>query len=274
VPEADTLTLTKHHGAGNDFLVLVDPEGGTPLGADQARALCDRHLGVGADGLLTLGPPADGAALSMVLRNADGGLAEMSGNGLRCLAQAAVLAGLAAPPRFTVATAAGVRTVTYTPSEAPWLADAAVDMGPVTLGPDVGVPFEGALRARRADVGNPHLVVQVPDARAVAVAVLGPELEAAWPGGMNVEFVSTDGAGGLDLAVWERGAGVTLACGTGTCASAEVARAWGLAGDRVAVANPGGRLEVTLGAAPGDPVTLAGPVRKVAEVTVDRHMLS
>src|SRR5437016_8463666 len=103
------LRLTKHHGQGNDFLVLLDPDGRQPLDATTARFLCDRRRGVGADGVIRatlVGPGDDGAALDMELRNADGGIAEMSGNGVRCLAQAAVDAGLASPPTFVVRTLA------------------------------------------------------------------------------------------------------------------------------------------------------------------------
>ncbi len=107
------LRLTKHHGAGNDFLVLVDLDDRSALGPEVVRALCDRRFGVGADGVIRILAGSEGAALTMDLANADGGTAEMTGNGMRCLAQAAVRAGLVAPPDFTVATLGGVRTVRY-----------------------------------------------------------------------------------------------------------------------------------------------------------------
>ena len=268
------LRLTKHHGAGNDFLVMLDPDGQRSLSCEEARVLCDRHRGIGADGILRVMSGSDGAALTMELRNADGAVAEMSGNGIRCLAQAAVEAGLVAPPRFTVATAAGVRTVDYEPGAAPGTAWASVDMGPVTLGEDQPQESPGR-RARRAEVGNPHLVLFGPDPVGVDVTGLGPRLEAMEPGGLNVEFVArTETPDELVLRVWERGVGETLACGTGSCAAAEAARSWGLVGDTVRVQNPGGPLVVTLGARPGDPVTLAGPVRKVADVVLDRAGLA
>ncbi len=264
------LRLSKHEGAGNDFLVVVDADGAEALGPGLVRALCDRHRGLGADGVILVGPPAGGAELSMELRNADGARAEMSGNGIRCLAQAAVDAGLVAPPRFTVATAAGVRTVEYQAGDRPGRAWAGVDMGVVTLGEDQPQEFTDR-RARRVDVGNPHLVLLGPDPAGIDVGVLGPRLEAVHPGGMNIEFVSLAGpADTLVLRVWERGVGETLACGTGSCAAAAAAHSWGLVGRRVTVDNPGGPLEVTLGEGPGDPVHLAGPVRKVADVVVER----
>src|SRR3954471_22162805 len=111
------MRLTKHHGLGNDFLVLADPSGIRPITAELARAVCDRRRGVGADGLLRLSPGTNGAQLTMELRNADGSRAEMSGNGISCLAQAAVVAGLASDPSVTVSTDAGLRTVHVSPGD-------------------------------------------------------------------------------------------------------------------------------------------------------------
>jgi len=125
------LTLTKHHGLGNDFLVLIDLDGAHPVDEALARALCDRHRGVGADGVIRVsGGPADGSAeLTFELRNADGSPAEMSGNGMRCLAQAALSAGIVEGPVFSVATPAGSRRVTVRPAEAPGVIWASVEMG-------------------------------------------------------------------------------------------------------------------------------------------------
>jgi len=289
------LRLTKHQGAGNDFLVVVDPDDRVRLDGGQVRALCDRHFGVGADGVIRVGrgqsrPGGAEADLWMELRNADGGSAEMSGNGIRCLAQAAVDAGLVAPGRFTVATLAGVRTVTYVPGDRPGTAWASVDMGPVRLGPEVpglvgpgpggwgsgGVVEAHTARARRVDVGNPHLVLFGPDdPDDLAVTTIGPRLEAGTPGGVNVEFIAPGpGPDELRFRVWERGVGETLACGTGSCAAAGAARSWGLVGDRVLVHNHGGTLEVRLGATDDDPAVLAGPTQRVAEVTVDLATLA
>jgi diaminopimelate epimerase len=270
---------TKHEGAGNDFLVVLDPEDRMELSAAQVRLLADRRRGVGADGIIRVGPGRDGCDLSMDLHNADGGVAEMSGNGIRCLAQAAVDAGLVAPPRFTVATLGGPRTVEYAPG-APgsgW-ATASVDMGPVTLGPDQPQEFDDR-RVRTVDVGNPHLVLLGPDTAAVDVAELGPKLQAAFAGGINVEWITPAADGDRDLLefrVWERGVGETLACGTGSVAAAAAARSWDAVNPEGAVRlrNPGGVLEVVLGAAPDAPAFLAGPVRKIADVDVHPGMLS
>jgi diaminopimelate epimerase len=269
---------SKHEGAGNDFLVVLDPDDHLRLSCGQVRLLCDRRRGVGADGIIRVGPGRDGCNVSMELHNADGSGAEMSGNGIRCLAQAAVDAGLVAPPRFTVATAGGVRTVDFVAGESPGWARASVDMGPVALGPDQTQDFEDR-RARTVDVGNPHLVLFGPEVASVDLAVLGPQLQSAFADGINVEWIcrTVDGAGELlDLRVWERGAGETLACGTGSVAAAAAARSWGVVGGRdpVRVRNPGGTLEVTLGEGEQDPAFLAGPVRKVADIDIHPGMLS
>ena len=269
---------SKHEGAGNDFLVVLDRDDSIRLSVAQVRLLADRRRGVGADGIILVGPGRDGCDLSMHLVNADGSDAEMSGNGIRCLAQAAVDAGWVRPPRFTVATAAGTRTVEYAVGPADGWASARVDMGPARLGPDQAQEFDDR-RARTVDVGNPHLVLLGPDTAGVEVAELGPKLQAAFPGGINVEWITvlTDGDGDyLDFRVWERGAGETLACGTGSVAAAAAARSWhAVDGDgAVRVRNPGGMLEVTLGADERATTYLAGPVRRVADIDIHPGMLS
>ena len=272
------MQATKHEGAGNDFLVVLDPDDAITLSVAQVRLLADRHRGIGADGIIRVGPGRDGCDLSMDLRNADGSPAEMSGNGIRCLAQAAVDAGLVSPPRFTVSTPGGPRTVEYTAGDEPGWAHARVDMGPVRLGPDQPQEFDDR-RVRTVDVGNPHLVLLGPDTAAVDVAELGPKLQAAFAGGINVEWITVTGDEEgelLDFRVFERGAGETLACGTGSVAAAAAARSWGVVAGAgaVRVRNPGGLLEVTLGSGADDPAHLAGPVRKVADVDIHPGMLS
>jgi diaminopimelate epimerase len=262
----DRLQLTKHHGAGNDFLILVDIDERRPLGPELVRALCDRRFGVGADGVIRILTGREGADLSMDLTNADGTPAEMSGNGIRCLAQAAVDAGLVSPPGFSVWTLGGVRTIGYHPGDQPGVASASVDMGKAELGPDQPQQFADR-RARTVDMGNPHLVLLGPDPAGIEVAELGTRLQAIHPGGINVEFVSVGpGPDQLDLRVWERGVGETQACGTGSAAAVAAAHSWGLVGGHVSVHNPGGTLEVELGS---DGIRLTGPTRKVADIEVE-----
>ena len=258
------LAGVKLEGAGNDFIVIVAPA--AALDPAVVRALCDRHFGIGADGVIAVSPGVGGTDLVMELRNADGSAAEMSGNGIRCLAKAAVDAGLVVGPSFTVATDAGVRTVQFSPSAQQGRARAGVDMGAVVLGDEVPAPA-GALKARLVDVGNPHVVLLVENPSGVDVTAVGAALQAEHPDGVNVEFIAPVGDGELTLRVFERGVGETLACGTGSCAAAAAANGWGLVGGRVRVHNPGGALDVDLG--DGSSVELWGPVRKVADVTVD-----
>jgi diaminopimelate epimerase len=264
--DTPTLLLTKHHGAGNDFLVLVDVEDRAPLDPALVRALCDRRFGIGADGVICITDGGGQADLGMELRNADGSVAEMSGNGMRCLAQAAVAAGLVQPPAFTVMTLTGVRSVDYRPGRTPGSAEASVDMGVPVLGPDLPeCAPEG--RARHVDMGNPHLVLLGPDPSGVDVAGVGGRLQTTLEGGINVEFIALGpGPDAITLRVWERGVGETQACGTGSAAAAAAAASWGLVGETVDVHNPGGTLRVALSEGG---VRLSGPVRKVADVTVD-----
>jgi diaminopimelate epimerase len=259
------MRLTKHHGLGNDFLVLLDLDGTRPVSPEEARALCDRRTGVGADGLLRTTGGTAGAQVTMQLFNADGSVAEMSGNGIRCLAQAVFLAGLATPPTLTVATDAGLRTVRVTARRDARTHRMSVDMGAAKVVGDEPEWVEGdVLQATRVDVGNPHLVLRwgraaLPD-RDELIA-LGARIDGAVPGGVNVELVVPSATPGeLQMSVYERGVGPTLACGTGACATVAAAHEWELSGPTATVHMPGGPVEVAL----GDPVTLTGDVTSVA----------
>ncbi len=264
------MRFTKHHGAGNDFLVLVDVDRTSAYGPELVRSLCDRRRGIGADGLIRVSAGRGGADLRMELANADGSEAEMSGNGIRCLAQAAVDAGLVRPPSFTVDTGAGRVTIRGYVATGAGAASAGAELGVVKVGPEEPEPIEGR-RAATADLGNPHLVLLGGDPADVDVVVVGARLQRHRPGGINVEFVAVGSReDSLDLRVFERGVGETLACGTGSVAAAAVARSWGLVGDVVDVHNPGGDLRVTFD---GDTAVLFGPVRKVADVIVDPRAL-
>jgi len=266
-----TITLTKHHGLGNDFLVLLDVDGTTPIDAALARALCDRHRGMGADGLIRATPAAGGvgAILDFELRNADGSPAEMSGNGMRCLGQAALDAGLVTPGQpFVVATPAGPRTVTVRPGPGPAGAWASVGMGRAVIEGGDDPRCNVGHGQLRVNLGNPHLVVLGPDPAGVAVTELGPALEANVAGGQNVEFVTLGpGPDEVTMRVWERGVGETLACGTGACAAAVAVAHWGRVGRRVTVHQPGGDALVEIGE--DGTVVLSGPVARVATCLVE-----
>ncbi len=262
------IALAKYQGLGNDFLVLVDMDGSRPSGAELARAVCDRHLGFGADGLVRAAsaPAGSGAELTFDLRNADGSAAEMSGNGLRCLVHAVIDAGaVRAGPgdSLGVLTPAGRRMVYVRAFDDGWMW-AATEMGT----PEVAGPAErcnvghGQLLV---NVGNPHLVVLGPSPETVDVAVLGPALSrevGAATGGVNVEFVALGpGRDELTMRVWERGVGETRACGTGSVAAAAALHHWGRVGAKVTVNQPGGAAEVELRA--DGAAVLSGPSRRV-----------
>lgn len=246
------LTLSKHHGLANDFLVLLDLEGRVDTPPELARSLCDRRQGIGADGLITV-RRADTGELRMELRNADGGIAEMSGNGIRCLAQAVELAGLVPlDGTLPVLTDAGVKRLQLVePTGVDGVARWSVDMGPAKLEEPVG--RDGV----RVDMGNPHLVLPDDGQDLAALGAAHPDL--------NVELVRVDGDDVVTMRVWERGVGLTQACGTGSCATAAATHAWGLTGRSVTVRNPGGELHVEL--AP-DTVVLTGPAQYVGRVEV------
>ena len=255
--------LQKWHGAGNDFLVdVLDYGTAAWWTADRVRAACDRHHGVGADGVVVAEVGAEGHAgheVVMSLFNADGSRAEMSGNGIRCLAAGVRRATRGRWTELDVLTDAGLRTVEFDRDDPSW---ATVDMGEVEL---LAAPA-GAMGAAR--VGNPHVVVldevAWSDAERDARAA---DLSAA-VGGANVEFVRLEATGRVAMRVHERGVGWTMACGTGSCAVAAVLRAQGRAGDRVVVANPGGDLEVSL---LGARARLRGPVAFVGNVEWSTH---
>jgi len=245
------IRLEKYHGLGNDFLVLLDLGGKRPVEPGEVRALCDRHRGVGADGLIRVTPAPGRSDCAMELYNADGGRAEMSGNGIRCLAMAMVEAGLTGP-RLVVHTDAGDRVVTV--DDDGW---ASVDMGMAKIdAKEGGVAF--------VDMGNPHTVVEVPEGDDLDTLDLARR--AAVYGGRNVEFVVIGpGADHMRLRVWERGVGETLACGTGACAAAAAAFVWGRVGAHVTVSQPGGNATVHLET---DTIVLSGPAQHVATVEV------
>jgi diaminopimelate epimerase len=301
---AGELALTKLHGLGNDFLVVLDggaaagaspPRGAAaspptrheaagheagrretaPAGACLARRLCDRHLGIGADGLVlgTRLPPANagqtgpGAHLRFQLWNASGGEAEMSGNGIRCLAHAALDAGwVSEDVPFAVMTPAGRREVTTRRGSEPGWTWATVQMGEAKVRGEVDRCNVGHGQLL-VDTGNPHLVVLGPDPATIDVSALGPLLEASDPAGLNVEFVALGpGPDEITMRVWERGVGETQACGTGACAAAAALHYWDRVGRSVTVHQPGGAAAVELRA--DGSVTLGGPSVHIADCRV------
>ena len=267
-----TITLTKHHGLGNDFLVCdtsqLDPDVSWSLLASRC---CDRRRGVGADGLLFLsviGPDE----LSMVLHNSDGGRAEMSGNGIRCLAQAAFMAqGRSGSADYIVHTDGGVRAVHVDAVDSVTI-QASVAMGEVTaIHEPIGWAEIGADPMRpvlHLDTGNPHTVVGVEDVLVVDLLSLGLKVPH-----VNLEIVEPGPEpSAITMRVHERGAGITEACGTGACVSAWAAVQWGLTapvGGEILVHMDGGDAKVRLHEPEHGHVTLVGPAVFIARLQIE-----
>jgi diaminopimelate epimerase len=247
-------TLQKWHGAGNDFLVDVqDPKEDRTWTPARAKEICARATGVGADGLLVA---KLGDVVTMTLYNADGSIAEMSGNGARCLAAAVRRTTHSDFGELVVRTLAGERVV-HVEMASEVAGSGSVDMGEVSFGSNL----DGAWGV--ANVGNPHVAVLDDEGWSDAEREETAAKLAAQMGGANVEFVRLLAPGRLAIRVIERGVGWTLACGTGSCAVAALAKREGHSGDVVEVDNPGGTLRVELD---GYRARLSGPVRFIADV--------
>jgi diaminopimelate epimerase len=271
------MRLTKHHGLGNDFVIALEEVNG-PLHGDAtlARALCDRRRGIGADGFIigsrpsgdVTGPGGRPIDVVMHLWNADGSRAEMSGNGIRCLGQALAMARDDHEATYAVFTDGGFRELVVHDDAAHRLATVSVTMGLVGEGPAVPPSVSerlGGDRHATADLGNPHLVVLVSDLSSVDLVGTGAWIESQFDAGINVEFIATGTEpDSLDLLVWERGAGVTEACGTGATAAATLAHQWGLVGREVRVVMPGGSAEVIVAPSPDAEPILIGPSQHIA----------
>ncbi len=277
------LRVWKYQATGNDFVMTYDPEDRRALSADEVQALCDRRFGIGGDGSIRVTRGSDGRPF-MDYRNADGSLAEMCGNGLRCVALLLRDVGDVAEPSFDVETRAGTRRV-----EIALDGRVSVDMGEPNF-TKAAIPMRGpawetflhepldlggglVVTASAVSMGNPHFVLFVEDdPERFHVAHIGAVLERddRFPEGTNVEFakVSDDG---IVARVWERGSGETMACGSGACAIVVAANEAGLTGPRSSVRFPGGVLEVER--LETGSVLLTGPASRVFETTIDLDAL-
>lgn len=235
------MNFAKWHGLGNDF-VIVEADAARKINyAGMATAVCDRHFGIGADGLVTL-RPLGGSAFEMRIYNSDGSESEMCGNATRCLGLYIAGRGLATGNRFELHTRAGIiRPEVVAPGIV------RVDMGEPRFPEQVwSVTHSGEWRGSEVSMGNPHFVIPVDDMAAVRLEEWGPQIEtdALFPEKSNVEFVETLSSDRLRMRVWERGCGVTLACGTGSCAAAVAGVRTGRSGREVTVVLDGGELGV------------------------------
>jgi len=277
------LRVWKYHGTGNDFVMLEDLDDERSLSSELVAALCDRRFGVGADGVIRVTRDVEGGGdFFMDYWNADGSVAEMCGNGVRCLAKLVYERGHTRQTELDIGTRDGVKQVSLH-VEGGVVASVTVGMGPPAfarsqipmLGPAekpfLAEPFEvlgHTFKASAVSMGNPHLVLFVEDDPArTDVARIGPAVEndAMFPEKANVEFVAVAGDG-LSVRVWERGVGETMACGTGACAAVVAANEAGLVPVRSEVRFPGGTVTVERTA---DDVLLSGPAERVFEATLD-----
>jgi diaminopimelate epimerase len=282
------IRFTKMHGAGNDFVVLDETQASFALTPAQYQFLADRHWGVGADQILSVRPPPAGvdADFSYLIHNADGGQVAQCGNGARCFARFVYHRGLTSQKRLRVHTLAGLIE--------PVLEDdgtVSVDMGepvfdldriPFVPEPSAQIREDGRWTLTLAlsptvsaalalvSMGNPHAVIEVADLIQAPVALWGHALQnhPCFPERVNVGFVHIRNPQMLDLRVYERGAGETLACGTGACAAMVSLRQRGLVEEEVAVHLPGGILHIRW-QGPGYGVRLRGPATFVFDGEID-----
>jgi len=273
------MRFSKMHGAGNDF-VIVDLRAGTPAPTPAlCRVLGDRHRGVGCDQILTIEPPRSaGATASYGIWNSDGSAARQCGNGARCVAAWLARDDASLGARFQLDSPSGTHAVerleggqwrvamgvpAFDPAAIPLRVDAPRDTYSAEAG---GTP----VRFGAVSMGNPHAVIEVDDVAAAPVASLGPALQRSplFPDSVNVGFAQVVAPDRIRLRVHERGAGETLACGSGACAAAAVLMRRGRIARDAAVELPGGTLHI---AWPDDqsPVTMAGPTAFVFEGTLD-----
>jgi diaminopimelate epimerase len=276
------LRFTKYEALGNDYLVAESADVGRLLSPGFVRRLCDRHFGVGADGLLVSEAPSPSFCLRIF--NSDGSEAEKSGNGLRIYARYLWDRDHVGEEPFAVQTSGGLVTCRVASSgEA-----VSVEMGRVSFwsqdipvaGPDREVLREPldlggeGLEISAASIGNPHCVIVTPETSPRLARELGPRIEThpSFPRRTNVQFVQLLNRHAIRIEIWERGAGYTLGSGTSSCAAAAVCHRLGLCAPDVTVSMPGGRLSVEI--AEDASVSMTGPARRVAEGRLSQEFLN
>jgi len=271
------MRFTKMHGLGNDYIFVDCFQQEVAEPASVARAISNRHFGVGGDGLILILPSAS-ADVRMRIFNADGSEAEMCGNGIRCLAKYAYEHGLAKTNPMRVETACGAKDVELEVSDDDRVSSATVDMGKPAFdvaavganGPEGRMvdhelaSSAGTLAVTCVSMGNPHAVVFVNDVAAVPLERVGPEICAhrLFPGGINVHFVQIDSPTEVTVRTWERGSGATLACGTGASAVCVAGSITGRTRRKLTAHVPGGDLRIEWRPS-DDHVLLTGPAEEV-----------
>lgn len=257
------LRFFKMQGAGNDFVFVEDLEESLDISPEAVAWFCDRHFGIGADGMILVRPATtDAADYYMLYMNADGSLAEMCGNGARCFAKYVVDRGLVSgeATSLVIETLGGLKPVTFTRAADGTLERATIDMGEPELNPAlIPTTFEGGqvyecpvetpwgeVRVTAVSMGNPHAIIWVDDVQTAPVDTVGPFLEQSplFPKGTNVEFAQLVDDSTIRARVWERGVGETLACGTGACAVAVAGTLSVRTGRDALIELPGGDLGI------------------------------
>ena len=264
------MKFAKYHALGNDYLVIEPSEFNSEITKDQVRLVCNRHFGIGADGLLIGSLPTEVADFSLKIINPDGSEADKSGNGLRIFARYLWDKGVVTTKPFTIYTVGGVVTA-YVHTENN---NVTIDMGQVSFDSEK-IPVKGlkrevinermiiegqVLRYCAATIGNPHCVVLRSDTTPEEAKFWGEviEYEPRFPNRVNVQFLTVLDRANIKIEIWERGTGYTLASGTCSCASAAVAYRLGLCDSEITVHMPGGRHFISI--SEDMQVRLTGPV--------------
>jgi len=252
----------KGHGLGNDYLAVDPSELDFPITPARVRRLCDRHTGIGADGLLML-VPTRRADFGLRIFNPDGSEAEKSGNGVRIFAKFLREHGYTDKDRFTLHTLGG-RVTCVLEHEDGRVAQITVDMGKARFDPIDSLDVAGQHFAiTSVSVGNPHCVIVVPDLTKIDIHALGPKIEThpAFPNRTNVQFAQVLARDEVRILIWERGAGYTLASGSSSCAVVAACHRKGLVDRDVTVSMPGGQLRIAI--AEDGEIRMRGPVEEI-----------
>ena len=252
----------KSHGLGNDYIVIDPANVPFAVTPEAVRLICDRHRGVGSDGILLVSP-GGGADFGLRIFNPDGSEAEKSGNGARIFAKFLRDHGYTDEDRFTLDTPGG-RVTCALEREDGRVARVTVDMGKPRFDALDSIEVDGRrLEVTSVSMGNPHCVVIVPDLTKIDVHALGPKIERhpAFPKRTNVQFAEIVSRSEVRILIWERGAGYTLASGSSSCAVAAACQRKGLTDREVTVSMPGGQLAITI--ADDGEIRMRGPVEEI-----------
>ncbi|SHE27213.1 diaminopimelate epimerase [Alkalibacter saccharofermentans] len=264
------INFSKYHGTGNDFIIIDNLEGEILLQQNQIAFLCKRHFGIGSDGLMLV-EKSKKSDVKMTYYNSDGTPAQMCGNGIRCFAKHVYDNGMISGKNFSVETPAGEKHIEIQTDESEKAFLISVNMGKAIFEPKeipvvyeqekaMDIPFKtpwGEVVISAVSMGNPHAVIEVADVDSYPYREIGPFIEKLefYPEGTNVNFAQIIDRKNVKALTWERGSGLTLACGTGSCAVAVVLHKKGLVDKDVVISIPGGRLKVQI----DDTITMTGP---------------